>query len=159
MGRYPYFSSRPAKLDLEIVQESMRWFGILHFADRDYTTLSGGERQRVQFARIMAQIWPGDDTHRILFLDEPLTFLDVKYQYDFLKKIRNFIGTQNLTVIGVLHDLNLAARFADKQILLKEGELIVHGDQKTVLTSEHIRKAYGMEPRLIEAEGRLIIDF
>ncbi len=159
MGRYPHFSSRPTTADKEITSLTITLFEIENLADRDYTTLSGGEKQRVQFARIMAQIWPDDDEPKVLFLDEPLTYLDIKFQYDFLNLIVDFLKKYPLTVIGVLHDLNLAARFADNLVLLKHGHLIARGKQAHVLTSENIERVYGMMPRIIEHDRRLLIDF
>lgn len=159
MGCYPHFSTQPKTSDQEIVKQAMNTFGISDFNQRDYTSLSGGEKQRVHFARIMAQIWPEDSTPKILFLDEPLTYLDVKFQHEFLQKVKDFIATQNLTLIGVLHDLNLAARFADTLFLLKEGSLVACGSKEEVLTSENIKNVYGMTPHFIREGERFIIDF
>lgn len=159
MGRYPHFGSSPGKTDKEIVSHAITLFEVENLADRDYTTLSGGEKQRVQFARIMAQIWPEDDKPKVLFLDEPLTYLDVKFQYDFLNLITDFLKKHPLTVVGVLHDLNLAARFADNLILLKEGKLMAEGSRAQVLTSENIERVYGMKPQLLKMGGRVVIDF
>lgn len=159
MGRYPHFSSSPKTADKEIVDQAMNLFQVESLQERDYTTLSGGEKQRVHFARIMAQIWPEDSSNKVLFLDEPLTYLDIKFQYDFLNLISKFLKKHNLTVIGVLHDLNLAARFADHLILLNHGHLIAQGSQVDVLTSENIEKVYGMKPSIIEHDKRLLIDF
>src|SRR4051812_12805525 len=93
MGRYPHFASHPGTHDEEIVDEVMKFFDVTEFADRNYQTLSGGERQRVNFARVLAQLWReptarGDTGCRYLLLDEPLTFLDVRHQIDFMKKVR-----------------------------------------------------------------------
>lgn len=159
MGRYPHFSSSPTKADKEIVSLAITLFEIENLANRDYTTLSGGEKQRVQFARIMAQIWPEADKTKVLFLDEPLTYLDIKFQYDFLNLIADFLKKYPLTVVGVLHDLNLAARFADHLIILKNGHLLAQGNQAEVLTPENIEKVYGMKPSIIEHHKRLLIDF
>jgi iron complex transport system ATP-binding protein len=159
MGRYPHFSTQPNKADREIVTEVMLRFQLGELVKRDYTSLSGGEQQRVQFARIMAQIWPENKEHRILFLDEPLTYLDVKHQYDFLHQLRKFLDTQNLTVVGVLHDLNLAARFADNLILLKNGRCLDHGSPREVLTHENVTALYDMEPKLLEVAGNLSVWF
>lgn len=75
MGRYPHFTSKPSKKDIEACEETMTFFDVLIMADRNYMTLSGGEKQRVQFARVLAQIWyPIENSHRYLLLDEPLTF-------------------------------------------------------------------------------------
>ncbi|MET0626622.1 MAG: ATP-binding cassette domain-containing protein, partial [Pyrinomonadaceae bacterium] len=95
MGRYPHFRGRPGASDERIADELMEFFDVAEFAGRDYQTLSGGERQRVNFARVLAQLWRADrDTPaahapcRFLFLDEPLTFLDIRHQMDFMKKVR-----------------------------------------------------------------------
>src|SRR6202789_3110969 len=96
MGRYPHFGARPGTEDLHICDEDlhicdevMQFFDVTDMADRSYGTLSGGEKQRVQFARVLAQIWrPLDGSIRHLVLDEPLTFLDIRHQIDFMEKIR-----------------------------------------------------------------------
>src|SRR6478736_6707844 len=106
----------------------MRLFDVNSLAERNYLTLSGGEMQRVQFARVISQIWyPIETGNRYLILDEPLTFLDVYYQYQFMNKIMELIKKDNLTVIGVLHDLNLAAKFAETILLLNHGKVIAQG--------------------------------
>src|SRR5205085_11059910 len=132
MGRYPHFGGRPGPADEQIVDEVMRHFDVTEFSDRDYQTLSGGERQRVNFARVLGQLWPdgamtGTSRCRYLFLDEPLTFLDIRHQIDFLKKIREFTGVPDVVTVGVVHDLNFAARFADQIVLLNEGRVVASG--------------------------------
>jgi iron complex transport system ATP-binding protein len=89
MGRYPHFGGHPGPNDEKIVDEVMAHFDVTEFSERNYQTLSGGERQRVNFARVLAQLWRDDNsTGRYLFLDEPLTFLDIRHQIDFMKKVR-----------------------------------------------------------------------
>jgi len=133
MGRYPHFGGRPGPADEQIVDELMQFFDVTEFKDRDYQTLSGGERQRVNFARVLAQLWrltpsPLNDTRcRFLFLDEPLTFLDIRHQIDFMKKVRNFTDASDVVTVGVVHDLNLAARFAGQVVLLNEGRVVAKG--------------------------------
>ena len=91
MGRYPHFGTHPGADDLQICDEVMQFFDVAHMAERSYGTLSGGEKQRVQFARVLAQIWrPLDGLNRYLFLDEPLTFLDIRHQIDFMERLRAF---------------------------------------------------------------------
>ena len=97
MGRYPHFRSRPGPGDERITDEVMAFFEVTEFRERDYQTLSGGERQRVNFARVLNQLWRPDSgatvsgpSYRYLFLDEPLTFLDIRHQIDFMKKLRGF---------------------------------------------------------------------
>src|SRR6185369_12324184 len=112
MGRYPHFSGRPGPTDEQAVDEVMQHFDVTEFKDRYYQTLSGGERQRVNFARVLAQLWRDVASCRYLFLDEPLTFLDIRHQIDFMKRIQSFTAAADVVTVGVVHDLNLAARFA-----------------------------------------------
>jgi len=147
MGRYPHFDTYPNETDLEICQEVMRFFNVDEFAHRNYETLSGGERQSVQFARVLAQIWrPVQGATRYLFLDEPLTFLDIRHQIDFMEKLRTFASQRGVTVVGVVHDLNLAAQFADRLLLLNHGEILAVGTADEVLSEEHLRTAFDIAP-------------
>lgn len=147
MGRYPHFSGKPSQKDETACIEAMRFFDVYNMADRNYMTLSGGEKQRVQFARVISQIWyPVTDSCRYLILDEPLTFLDVHYQFDFMHKLVELLKNKDLIIIGVVHDLNLAAKFADKIVLLNQGKVLAAGDKYTVLTKENIKRAYQLEP-------------
>lgn len=150
MGRYPHFSGRPGPADEKIVDEAMAHFDVTEFSDRQYQTLSGGERQRVNFARVLTQL-QHDDPSRYLFLDEPLTFLDIRHQIDFMKKIKEFAGASNVVTVGVVHDLNLAARFADHIVLLNETRVVASGTPIEVLTSERIRSVFGVEPTFVQS--------
>ena len=158
MGRYPHFAGRPGPTDEQIVDEVMRHFDVTEFSERDYQTLSGGERQRVNFARVLAQLWhdnsasSGEVSSRYLFLDEPLTFLDIRHQIDFLKKIRNFTAAPGVITVGVVHDLNLAARFADQIVLLNEGRVVANGTPAEVLTAERIEAVFAVKPTFIPSE-------
>jgi iron complex transport system ATP-binding protein len=157
MGRYPHFRGRPGPTDEKIVDEVMAQFELTGFGDRYYQTLSGGERQRVNFARVLAQLWRDGSTAtcsscRYLFLDEPLTFLDIRHQIDFLKKIRAFAEAPDVVTIGVVHDLNLAARFADQIVLLNEARVIANGTPVEVLTAERIQAVFGVEPTFVQSE-------
>src|SRR5260370_30693716 len=135
MGRYPHFAGKPAATDERACQEVMRFFDVEGMADRDYLTLSGGEKQRVHFARVLAQIWlPTPAKSRYLFLDEPLTFLDIYYQFEFMEKLRELLKQGDLIVVGVVHDLNLAARFADQIVRLHRRKMLAHASRNEVLT-------------------------
>ncbi|MEI8136586.1 MAG: ATP-binding cassette domain-containing protein, partial [Bacteroidota bacterium] len=144
MGRYPHFTGKPSQKDETACEEAMRFFDVYDMADRNFMTLSGGEKQRVHFARVMSQIWyPVKDSCRYLILDEPLTFLDVHYQFDFMHKMAELLkNNMDLIIIGVVHDLNLAAKFADKIVLLNQGKILAAGDKYTVLSKENIKTAY-----------------
>jgi heme transport system ATP-binding protein len=154
MGRYPHFSGRPGPTDERIVDEVMQHFDVTEFEHRYYQTLSGGERQRVNFARVLGQLWRDGavDTCRYLFLDEPLTFLDIRHQIDFMKQIRSFTDTTDVVTVGVVHDLNLAARFADRILILSGGRIVAHGTPAEVLTTERIEQVFGVEPTMVHTE-------
>lgn len=162
MGRYPHFTARPGAGDLQVCEEVMQFFDVTGMADRSYGTLSGGEKQRVQFARVLAQIWrPLDGQTRILFLDEPLTFLDIRHQIDFMEKVRVVASQKDVVVVGVVHDLNLAAQFADRLLLLHEGRILADGATRDVLTEDHLRTAFAVAPVLLTnpATGRAHLAF
>lgn len=161
MGRYPHFGGRPGPIDEKIVNEVMTHFDVTEFTDRDYQTLSGGERQRVNFARVLAQLWSNRNGHetpstksrsRYLFLDEPLTFLDIRHQIDFMKKVQAFAGGADVVTVGVVHDLNLAARFADQIVLIDRGRVVASGSPADVLTIDRIRNVFGVEPSFVSSD-------
>jgi iron complex transport system ATP-binding protein len=147
MGRYPHFNTTPTAIDKKACEEAMLFFDVLELADQNYMTLSGGEKQRVHFARVISQIWlPIEGQCRYLILDEPLTFLDIRYQFHFMNKLVELSQRSDITVIGVVHDLNLVARFADQIILLHQGRLIASGNTEEVFTKTNIKMAYQLEP-------------
>lgn len=161
MGRYPHFTGAATSADTAACTEAMRYFDVLDWSERDYLTLSGGERQRVQFARVMAQIWyPPSLGTRWLLLDEPLTFLDIRYQFDFLKRVRELLAGGDLVVVGVVHDLNLAARFADHLVLMANGCVIADGTPTQVLQPNLVEQAFGIRP-VVHAgtDGRVHLEF
>ncbi len=112
--------------------------GVAHLADRSIRTLSGGEWQRVLIARALAQ-----DT-KVLLLDEPTSHLDLTHQSDILSLMRNLAGSGS-TIIGVFHDLNLAALFCDRLIMIQNGQVVADDTPAQVLTSEKIREVYGAD--------------
>jgi iron complex transport system ATP-binding protein len=140
MGRYPYFEAAPQDTDLKAVQEAMALTEVKALAKRDYNTLSGGEKQRVHLARVLTQLDNAID-HKLLFLDEPLNNLDVLHQHTVLHTLKNF-SERGHTVVVVLHDLNLAARFASHIILMKHGKIYQQGNPDEVFTSECISRVY-----------------
>jgi iron complex transport system ATP-binding protein len=140
MGRYPYFDSQPRKEDLEATNKMMYETDVYHLKDREYNTLSGGEKQRVHLSRVMAQL-ENEIAHKLVFLDEPLNNLDIKHQYKALEIIKNFTKKANSAIV-VLHDLNLAAQFADKILLMKSGKVAAYGTPQEIFTAETISQAY-----------------
>ncbi len=149
MGRYPHFNEIPAALDHQIVYETMTQSGVLHLKDHLYTTLSGGEKQRIQLARVLSQIWDKSiRSSKYLFLDEPVSSLDLLHQHKTLEIARS-MKEKGYTIIAVLHDLNLASQYADKIMMLKEGQIVAHGNTETILTEENIRDVFGLSVSII----------
>lgn len=154
MGRYPHFGARPSAADLAVVDEVMAFFDVESMGERSYPTLSGGEKQRVNFARVLAQVWrPLPGAERVLFLDEPLTFLDIRHQIEFMKKVKETARAGDMVVVGVVHDLNLAARFADRLLLLAGGRVLAAGSQEDVLTPALVERAFGIVPVIATIPG------
>lgn len=160
MGRYPHFSVNPTAKDEQAVQEAMQFFDVEEMSERDYLTLSGGEKQRVHFARVVSQIWYASENGcRYLVLDEPLTFLDVHYQFQFMHKLQELLKQKDLVIVGVVHDLNLAAKFADHLVLLNNGELLATGTKTEVLTQKNMKTAYRLEPVIHNDERGMYLFF
>ena len=138
MGRHPHIG-RLAPLtagDYAIADEAMRFTNTLQFKDRLVTELSGGERQRVLIAKTLAQ------QPKILLLDEPTNHLDVCHQIEILQLIRSL--TPKITVIGVLHDLNLASYFCDRIVLMEKGQILSVGTPAEVLTPERVYDVFSV---------------
>jgi iron complex transport system ATP-binding protein len=151
MGRYPHFDHRPAAIDKEIVTACMDEMQVGTFAARAYHTLSGGEQQRVQMARVLAQLKDNSlhPCRKVLLLDEPTASMDCLYQQLCLSKAKELAG-KGYTVLVILHDLNLAAQFADTILLLKQGRLVTAGSVREVLQPDFIAEAYDMEVNVLE---------
>jgi len=140
MGRYPYFGSVPSEEDITIVDEMMQKTDVFTLKNRSYNSLSGGEKQRVHLARILAQL-QNNISGKLAFFDEPLNNLDVRHQHHILEEIKTFVKQGNSALV-VLHDLNLAAEFADKVLLMKKGEIAAYGNPEAIFTVEIIKRAY-----------------
>jgi len=150
MGRYPHFENTPSANDIEVMHKAMEETGITHLAERDYNTLSGGEQQRVQLARVIAQIY--DQPNAFLFLDEPTNGLDLLYQQQILQLARN-MANRGYTVISILHDINFASRYADKILILKNGETVAFGEPLQVINCDNIHNAFNIHVKLMDCEG------
>jgi len=144
LGRTPHLGllRHESSCDLKIVEWAMERTGITPLAGRRMSELSGGERQRVIVARVLAQ------EPAAVLLDEPTTNLDINHQSAILDLIKGLCIENNLAVLIALHDLNLAAQYCDRLIMLKEGRLLAEGSPQEVMTAENIRAVYGMESHI-----------
>ncbi len=154
MGRGPHLRGGESAHDRAIARAALQRVEADHFAWRRYTTLSGGERQRVQLARVLAQIWepPADGSTRYLLLDEPTANLDLTHQHALLGLARRFAG-HGVGVLAVLHDLNLAAAYADRIAVLKDGRLIALDTPAAVLQPALIKRVFAMTARVLAQPG------
>ena len=149
MGRSPHPASS-RECDQAIVTAAMDEAEVSHLAGRDYTTLSGGERQRVQLARVLSQVWgAANGEARYLLLDEPTSALDLSHQHSVLATATRFARENGMGVLAVLHDLNLAAYYADRVAVLKDGCLLCCGSPKEVLTPERIAEAFNLSTMVL----------
>jgi len=141
MGRTPHLGllRYEGGKDLDITWQAMEATHTQFFAERRVSELSGGERQRLIIARALTQ------QPRVILLDEPTAHLDINHQVEILNLVRSLCLEQNLTIIAVLHDLNLAAQYCDWLIMLNGGQVHAEGIPKDVLTVENIKRAYGAE--------------
>jgi len=151
LGRAPHFSGRESASDQRIVHLAMTSTDTLALADRTYPTLSGGEKQRVDAARVLAQIWDGTDG-RALLLDEPTASLDLAHQHLLLGHARS-LARERCAVVCVLHDLNLAAQYADVVAVLDRGKLRALGVPSEVLDEALLAEVFQVEAELVTRPG------
>lgn len=144
-GRFPHQSVMKgwSKKDYEAVAEALEMMNITEFADRNIDELSGGQRQRVWIAMALAQ------QTDILFLDEPTTYLDITYQVEILDLLTDLNKKYGTTIVMVLHDINLSARYADYLFTVKNGHLIAEGKPTDILTADLIKETFHLDCQVI----------
>lgn len=149
LGRTPFISwtGKTTPADQALALDAMQKTDILRFQGRFCGDLSAGERQRVILARALAQDTP------VLLMDEPTSHLDLRYQIEFLELTMKLAVEANKTVMVALHDLNLAARFGDEVLAMKDGRVVMQGKARKVLNSETIGAIYGLPVSVFEAPG------
>jgi iron complex transport system ATP-binding protein len=153
LGRSPHIAylGREGTVDMDVVDRSIEDLELTAFGRRHLHQLSGGEQQRVVLARALAQ------EPRILLLDEPTSALDIGHQLATLELIGSMRSGRGLTIISAMHDLTLAARFADRLALLAGGRVVAAGDPSVVVTTENIRRHYDADVRVVSVDDHLVV--
>ncbi|MBE0517018.1 MAG: ABC transporter ATP-binding protein [Methanophagales archaeon] len=151
MGRRPHLGWRASERDTEKVLETLQMLNIEDLAMRDIDELSGGQLQKVFIARALAQ------DPDLLLLDEPTSNLDIRHQLEVMEIIKTIVREKGISAIMAIHDLNLAARYADRIIMMNSGKVFAAGDPASVLTRESIKRVYGVEANVHYNDGKLYI--
>ena len=151
MAVRPYHNmgiSPDPKKDEEKVQWAMEITHTVKHKDKPVSELSGGQKQRVWIAMALAQ-----DT-KVLFLDEPTTYLDIRYQLQILKLIRKLNQEYGITIVMVLHDINQSLYYSDEIVAMKDGKIIAQGLPQKIITSELVKSVYDVELTISSVEGK-----
>ena len=154
MGRNPYLGTMgfQSEADYAKAAEALRRVDAARFADVLLDELSGGERQRIILARALAQ------EAELLVLDEPASFLDVRHQYDLYRLLRSLAHDEGRTCIASSHDINVAAAYCDRLVLLAGGRVVADGPPQEVLTADRLLEVYEVEVEIVHRDdGRLVV--
>ena len=150
LGRFPLLKNswdNYSEQDYEIVEKNINLLNIRELKDRNIETLSGGELQKALLARALTQ------EAKILLLDEPTSALDLNNAVEFMKILKNISIKKNISVIIIIHDLNLASLFCDSLIILKDGRFIEKGSPKEVINEENIKSVYNLDCKVCYNEN------
>lgn len=139
MGRRPHIAWRPSSRDLWVTAEILRELNLEDLAMRDLDRLSGGQAQKVMLARALTQ------EPSFLILDEPTSSLDLCHQLEVMETVRGLVETGRMGAVVAMHDLNLAARFADEIMLLKDGKVFAQGEPRALIGADNIREVYQVD--------------
>ncbi|QSX08794.1 ABC transporter ATP-binding protein [Alkalibacter rhizosphaerae] len=150
LGRKPYITIEPSKNDHKMVKEVLDRLGLTSYQLRYVDELSGGEVQKVMLARALVQ------EPDVLLLDEPTSSLDLSNQYEVLELVRKIAREEKISVIIVIHDLNLALRYCDRFLFVKNQKILAYGDRK-VVTSEILKTVYRMDVAVEQVRGVPVI--
>ena len=148
MGRHPHARWNTLDRDLDIVYDTLRMLGISHLAMRQFNELSAGQHQQVMLARGLVQ------EPEILLLDEPTSNLDIRHQLDVTKMLKRLSEEKGILIVMISHDINIAAKFADKVILMFQGRIFDVGTPKEVITEDNLRTVYGVTSEIVDDDGR-----
>lgn len=153
MGRYPHLSRLQTESlkDMAIAEQAMHQTETFHLREKTLHSISGGERQRVMIARALAQ------EPELLLLDEPISHLDIKFQLEILRLCKSLNESKGLTILTTLHDINLASRFSDMIIMMKNGSIHKMGAPEDVVTAENIKAVYDVQVVVVMKPYPMII--
>jgi len=151
IGRRPHIRWRGSERDIKAVVEVLKLMGIENLAMRDVNELSGGQLQKVLIARVLAQ------EADILLMDEPTSNLDIKHQFEVMDIIKDIVRSRGISVIMAIHDLNLAARYADRIIIMNNGKIFDAGDATKVLTPKNIKRVYDVSAEVVYIHNMPVI--
>jgi iron complex transport system ATP-binding protein len=153
LGRTPHLGrlAKEGRRDREAAADALARLGLLEYRDRKLGTLSGGERQRVVVARALAQ------EARIVLLDEPTASLDIGHQQQALELLDALRAESGLTLVAAMHDLTLAAQYADRMVMLDVGRIVADGPPREVLTEALIGRHYDAAIRVVDVAGRIAV--
>lgn len=150
LGRKPYLRWKVSEQDLMIVDSAIRHMGLSHLALRHIDQMSGGELQKVCIARALVQ------EPTVILLDEPTSSLDLKNQLEIMRTIKHVVKEHNIAAVMTMHDLNMAFRFTDKFLFLKEGRIFHHGGTQE-LKPGIVKDVYDVDVEIITHNGQLVI--
>ncbi|WP_373819469.1 ABC transporter ATP-binding protein [Glaesserella sp.] len=150
-GRYPHHNGRVSLEDNEIVEEALIRFELKPFATRFLSELSGGQRQRALIAMIFCQ-----KTSHIL-LDEPLNNLDMFHARELMRLLRKLTDELQLTTIMVVHDINIAAAYADTIVAMKNGEIVMMGSPEEIITQENLKNIFNLDAEVLDHQGKRLV--
>ena len=149
-GRYPHNQGKVTDSDRQIVDEALVQFGLTDFADRFLSELSGGQRQRALIAMTFCR-----QTDYVL-LDEPLNNLDMYHARELMRLLRKLTDELSLTTLMVVHDINMAAAYADTIVAMKNGEVMMVGAPHDIITGDNLLKIFNLEAEVIEHDGKIM---
>lgn len=152
LGRKAYINFLPSKNDIKLVNKIIENFKLQKISSSNTNQLSGGELQKVLIARAVAQ------NPKILLLDEPVNHLDIYNQYEVMNIIKKLVKNMKIIVISVLHDINIALKFSDKFLFLKNNKIFAYGNSE-IITPDLLKNIYNINVKIVEIEGEKVVCF
>ena len=163
LGRYsykPFTQFRGTKDDTDAVDYALELLSIKDLSDKSLGNISGGEKQKVIIALSLVQLdCRGELDGKMLVVDEPLTYLDVHYQFDIFNVLRNLNKEKGLTIVTVTHDLNVAIKYTDETILLEKGSIVSIGNTLDIITEDTLTKYFMIKSQVVNFENEHHINF